>query len=83
LKDVESEDAEIFDHIAQTYDKLNQRAKAEEYWRRVLDLKPPDEKLIRRVENSLGLKKEEPSKEIPTEPASKTESGSGPAPARS
>lgn len=57
MKEVESEDAEIFDHIAQAYDKLNQRAKAEEYWRRVLDLKPSDEKLIRRVEKSLGLEK--------------------------
>ncbi len=59
MKDVESEDAEIFDHIAQTYDKLNQRDKAEEYWQRVLDLQPSDEKLIRRVEKSLGLEKTE------------------------
>lgn len=59
LKDVESGDAEIFDHIAQAYDKLNQRDKAEEYWQRVLDLKPADVKLISRVEKSLGLEKTE------------------------
>lgn len=64
LKDVESEDAEIFDHIAQTYEKLNQRSKAEEYWRRVLDLKPSDEKLIRRVEKLLGLEGDGPPEKI-------------------
>lgn len=71
MKDVEPEDAEIFDHIAQTYDKLNQRAKAEEYWRRVLDLKPSDEKLILRVEKSLGLEKERPPTKDSPEPSVK------------
>lgn len=57
LKEVEPDDAEILDHIAQVYDKAGQRAKAEEYWRRVLDLKPPDQKLTQRVEKELGIKK--------------------------
>jgi tetratricopeptide (TPR) repeat protein len=61
LKQPEPDDAEIFDHIAQAYDKSGQRAKAEEYWRRVLDLKPPDEKLIQRAEKELGLKKPAPA----------------------
>lgn len=65
LKQVDPDDAEILDHIAQAYDRMGQRAKAEEYWKRVLDLKPPDEKLTRRVEKELGTSKPQPPKDDP------------------
>lgn len=65
MKEVAPEDAEILDHIAQAHDRLNQRAKAEEYWRRVLDLKPEDRKLIDRAERELGLKKPPPPSDEP------------------
>lgn len=55
MKEITAEDAEILDHIAQAHDKLNQRAKAEEYWRRVLDLKPETKSLIDRARKELGL----------------------------
>jgi len=61
LKEVEPEDAEILDHIAQVYDKAGQRGKAEEYWRRVVGLKPPDDKLTKRAEQQLGIKKPAPA----------------------
>jgi tetratricopeptide (TPR) repeat protein len=60
LKEIEPDDAEILDHIAQAHDKLGQRAKAEEYWKRVLALKPPNEKLVQSVEKSLGISKPKP-----------------------
>lgn len=55
MKEVTAEDAEILDHVAQAYDKQNQRAKAEEYWRRVLDLKPETAGLMERARRELGL----------------------------
>jgi tetratricopeptide (TPR) repeat protein len=61
MKEITAEDAEILDHIAQAHDKLNQRAKAEEYWRRVLDLKPEARALIDRARKELGLTKPEPA----------------------
>jgi tetratricopeptide (TPR) repeat protein len=71
LKEVEPDDAEILDHIAQAYEKSGQRSKAEEYWRRVVNLKPPDEKLLKRAEKELGIKKPEasPPKGEPASPA--------------
>jgi len=65
LKKVEPEDAEILDHIAQAYDKTGRRPKAEEYWKRVVDLKPPDEKLLKRAKQELGLEKPLPPKDDP------------------
>jgi tetratricopeptide (TPR) repeat protein len=60
LKEIEPEDAEILDHIAQVHDKLGHRAKAEEYWKRTLALKPQNEKLVQSVEKSLGISKPKP-----------------------
>lgn len=60
MKEITAEDAEILDHIAQVHDKLNQRARAEEYWRRVLDLKPESKALMDRARRELGLSKPGP-----------------------
>ncbi len=70
LKEITAEDAEILDHIAQAHDKLNQRAKAEEYWKRVLDLKPETKALIDRAQVELGLNPPRP--EIKDEPLRKS-----------
>ena len=55
LKEVEPDDAEILDHLAQTHDKLGQRAMAEKYWKRVLDLKPTNPVLMERAAKALGI----------------------------
>ena len=55
LKEVEPDDAEILDHIAQTYDKLGQRPKAEEYWKRLLDLKTDNKPLVERAQKELRM----------------------------
>ena len=60
LKDIEPEDAEILDHIAQTHGKLGNRAKAEEYWKRVIDLNPELPKIVQRAKRELGLEKPRP-----------------------
>jgi tetratricopeptide (TPR) repeat protein len=52
----EPDDAEMLEHTAQTYEKLNNKAKAEEYWRRTLDLKPTNEAVRQRAERALGIK---------------------------
>jgi tetratricopeptide (TPR) repeat protein len=57
-KDWEADDAEMPDHTARTYEKLNNKAKAEEYWRRTLDLKPTNEEVRQRAERALGIKPE-------------------------
>lgn len=72
--DPEPGDAEIFDHIAQTYDKLGQREKALDYWKRALDVKPEVEAIRERAEKELGLQKPKPpepaqSGEEPQKPA--------------
>jgi tetratricopeptide (TPR) repeat protein len=54
-------DAEIFDHIAQTYDKLGQRDKALEYWKHALDVKPELDAIRERAERELGLAKPKPA----------------------
>ncbi len=60
MKEITAEDAEILDHIAQAHDRLKQRAKAEEYWKRVLDLKPDNKPLMDRAQRELGLSPPEP-----------------------
>ncbi|HEY2574172.1 MAG TPA: tetratricopeptide repeat protein, partial [Verrucomicrobiaceae bacterium] len=55
MKEITAEDAEILDHIAQAHDKLNQRAKAEEYWKRVLELNPEEKGMTDRARKELGL----------------------------
>lgn len=62
LDEITAEDAEILDHIAQAHDRLNQRARAEEYWRRVIELKPDIPMLMERAKKELGLSPPEPQK---------------------
>ncbi len=60
MKEITAEDAEILDHLAQAHDRLNQRAKAEEYWRRVLDLQPETKSLVERARKELGISQPKP-----------------------
>lgn len=73
-------DAEIYDHIAQAYDKLGQRDKALEYWKRALDVNPEVPAIRERAERELGLTKPKPAKPMPPEEAAKP---SGASPIRS
>ncbi len=54
----EPEDAEMLEHLARTYEKMNNREKALEYWKRTLDLKPTNEEVRKRAEAALGIKPE-------------------------
>ena len=54
----EPEDAEMLEHLARTYEKLNNKDKALEYWKRTLDLKPTNEEVRKRAEAALGIKPE-------------------------
>lgn len=65
------EDAEILDHIAQVHQKLGHADKAREYWRRALDLNPPQEAIRKRAEKELGLEKTPPSSKPPVTPEEK------------
>ncbi|MFZ4763646.1 MAG: tetratricopeptide repeat protein [Roseimicrobium sp.] len=47
-------DAEILDHIAQTYEKLGRKDDAMAYWKRVLEVKPEIEAIRERAEKALG-----------------------------
>jgi tetratricopeptide (TPR) repeat protein len=71
LREVQPEpepgDAEIYDHIAQSYDKLGQRDKALDYWKRTLEVQPEVEAIRERAERELGLSKPKPAKPVPTE----------------
>lgn len=60
----ESEDAEMLEHLARTYEKMNNKEKATEYWKRTLDLKPTNEDVRKRAEAALGIKPE-PKPELP------------------
>lgn len=57
-QDWEADDAEMLDHTARTYEKMNNKAKADEYWKRTLDLKPTNEEVRQRAERALGIKPE-------------------------
>lgn len=57
MQDLSPDDAEIFEHIAQTFEKLNQQGKAREYWRKVMDLNPTDDEIRQRAQKALGLEK--------------------------
>lgn len=63
--DPEPGDAEIFDHIAQAYDKLGQRQKALDYWKRALDVQPEVQAIRERAEKELGLQKPKPPQPAP------------------
>lgn len=66
----ESGDAEIYDHIAQTADKLGQRDKALEYWKRALDVNPEVPSIRERAERELGLTKpQKPTLPVDDKPA--------------
>ncbi len=81
LKELEPGDAEILDHIAQTYRQLGDNAKAQEYWKRILDLNPPDSPIRQRAEKEVSPPKppkpdpaaddapKSPSPSFPTAPA--------------
>jgi tetratricopeptide (TPR) repeat protein len=58
-------DAEIYDHIAQTYDKLGQRDRALDYWKRALDVKPEIDSIRERAERELGISQPKPAKPAP------------------
>ena len=64
----EPEDAEMLEHLARTYEKLNNKDKALEYWKRTLDLKPTNEEVRKRAEAALGIK---PEPKTETEPPAK------------
>jgi len=57
MEKVTKDDAEILDHIAQTYEKLGQADKAKEYWQRTLDLDPDVKGIRERAEKALGKEK--------------------------
>ena len=59
-------DAEIYDHIAQTAEKLGQHDKALEYWKRALDVGPEVPAIRERAERALGVGKP-PKPETPAE----------------
>jgi len=52
---IDPEDAEILEHVAQTYEKLDDKGKAREYWQRTLDLEPPQEEIRKRARKALGM----------------------------
>ncbi|MCX6853849.1 MAG: tetratricopeptide repeat protein, partial [Verrucomicrobia bacterium] len=55
IKEPDSDDAEIIEHIAQTYLKMNDLDKAREAFEKALALLPTEPKLLKRIEE--GLKK--------------------------
>lgn len=79
MEKLTGDDAEVLDHIAQTYDKLGNKDKATEYWKRALDLNPETESVKERIEKSLGISKPKPTPKPPTdekeESAAKTKAG--------
>lgn len=79
MEKLTGDDAEVLDHIAQTYDKLGNKEKATEYWKRALDLNPETESVKERIEKSLGISKPKPEPKPPAEekeaPKVKTEDG--------
>lgn len=67
MDDVSSDDAEIFEHIALTYEKLQQAEKAQQYWRKTLELNPTDEGIQQRARKALGLEGKPKSKVVEEE----------------
>jgi Tfp pilus assembly protein PilF len=57
IKEPQAEDAEIIDHIAQTYQQLGDKAKAEEYFRKALKLDPENKKTQSRLDDLQGKEK--------------------------
>ncbi len=53
LTNPEPDDAEIIEHIAQTYVKLGDKAKSREWFQKARDMKPTDPKLLHRIEEGL------------------------------
>ncbi len=53
LPQPQSEDAEIIEHMAQVYVKMNNPVKAREYYLRARNLQPADAKLQKRIEDGL------------------------------
>ncbi len=65
LGEVSAEDAEILDHIAQTYEKLGNAAKALEYYKRAALLAPLDEKIHERYKKASSAQPEIKPKAAP------------------
>lgn len=59
IQQMKPDDAEIIEHIAQVYLKMNDLAKAREYFEKARDLQPNDERVQKRIEE--GLKKTQTS----------------------
>jgi tetratricopeptide (TPR) repeat protein len=53
LTNPEPDDAEIIEHIAQTYVKLGEKAKAREWFQKAREMKPSEPKLLQRIEEGL------------------------------
>jgi len=53
LKNPEADDAEIIEHMAQVYLKMNDKVKAREAFERAANLKPTDPKLLKRIAEGL------------------------------
>lgn len=60
-------DAEILDHIAQTYEQLGQTEDAKSYWKRVLDSNTDVEEVKARAQKALGITPPPPAKSAPTD----------------
>ncbi len=67
METLTGDDAEVLDHIAQTYDKMGNKDKATEYWKRALDLNPETESVKERIEKSLGISKPKTDPKPPIE----------------
>jgi tetratricopeptide (TPR) repeat protein len=65
---LKADDPTIFDHIGDTYEKLQQLPQALDYWQRALALDPANKKLAEKIENS---KKVSVQPERPGAPVSK------------
>jgi len=53
IKEPQPDDAEIIEHIAQVYLKMDDRAKAREYFEKARALQPPDPRVKERIEKGL------------------------------
>lgn len=60
IKELQAEDAEIVDHIAQTYWKLGEKDKAIEHFKQAGELDPTNEKIQKRLNEALGKPKPQP-----------------------
>ncbi|WP_206170786.1 tetratricopeptide repeat protein [Phragmitibacter flavus] len=67
MEELAPEDAEILEHIALTYERLDDEAKAKEYWQKTLDLDPTDEEIRQRAMKGLGMQLPESKPKHPSD----------------